>query len=270
MASRIGSLLTSTRLRSLKPIYSLRPFSTTSSSSPPTSRFTNNPSSFDWSDSEPESESDSQSPPIDKSKLPPPYDPFSNKPAVPEPSDPTNLQEVFFNMRTEGLTNYAIKMFDGLSKDGRTHEALELFSVIKDKQTMPDVVAHTAVIEAYVNAGGDHWKSAIRTYEKMLACGVLPNAYTFSVLIKGLVKESKLTEAGKYLIEMVTRGMKPNVTTFLSVFEGYVSEEKFEEGKKLLQELKEKGFEPDEKFVRDDTVKRGYIFNGVMRLLFDK
>lgn len=89
-------------------------------------------------------------------------------------------------MRTEGLTNHAIKMFDGLCKDGLTHEALELFSVMKDKGTMPDVVAHTAVIEAYVNAGGTHWKNGLRTYERMLACGVLPNAYTFSVLIKGM------------------------------------------------------------------------------------
>lgn len=77
-------------------------------------------------------------------------------------------------------------MFDGLSKDGLTHEALQLFSVMKDKGTMPDVVAHTAVIQAYVNAGGTHWKNALRTYQRMLACGVLPNAYTFSVLIKGV------------------------------------------------------------------------------------
>jgi PPR repeat family/PPR repeat len=183
MASRIGSFISSsTRLRSLKPFYSLLRFST--SSSHPTSRFTNTTASFDWSDSERDSESNTP-PPIDKSRMPPPYDPFNNKPSVPEPSDPTNLQEVFHKMRTEGLTNHAIKMFDGLSKDGLTHQALELFSVIKDKGTMPDVVAHTAVIEAYVNAGGTHWKNAIRTYERMLACGVLPNAYTFSVLIKG-------------------------------------------------------------------------------------
>jgi hypothetical protein len=28
-------------------------------------------------------------------------------------------------MRKESLTDYAIKMFDGLSKDGLTHEALD-------------------------------------------------------------------------------------------------------------------------------------------------
>ncbi|KAF8038660.1 hypothetical protein BT93_B1256 [Corymbia citriodora subsp. variegata] len=89
----------------------------------------------------------------DKAKLPPPYDPFSKKPAVEEPEDPKNLQEVFHRMRTEGLNDYAVKMFDALSKDGRTHEALELFGQIKDKGHMPDVVAHTAIIEAYCNAG---------------------------------------------------------------------------------------------------------------------
>ncbi|KAF8038280.1 hypothetical protein BT93_B0971 [Corymbia citriodora subsp. variegata] len=88
----------------------------------------------------------------DKAKFPPPYDPFSKKPAVEEPEDPKNLQEVFHKMRTEGLNDYAVKMFDALSKDGCTHEALELFSQIKDKGHMPDIVAHTAVIEAYCNA----------------------------------------------------------------------------------------------------------------------
>jgi hypothetical protein len=50
---------------------------------------------------------------------------LNKKPAIAEPSDPTNLHEVFHKMRKEGLTDYAIKMFDGLSKDGLTHEALD-------------------------------------------------------------------------------------------------------------------------------------------------
>lgn len=91
----------------------------------------------------------------DKAKLPPPYDPFGKKPVVEEPEDPKNLQEIFHKMRTEGLTDYAVKMFDALSKDGRTHEALELFGQIKDEGHMPDVVAHTAVMEAYCNAGAE-------------------------------------------------------------------------------------------------------------------
>ncbi|KAJ3694024.1 hypothetical protein LUZ60_009504 [Juncus effusus] len=238
----------------LSRLVSLKPFST---SRPP--RFTNTPSSFDFSDSEPESNHP-------KPDLPSPSDPFS----IQSHSDPTNLQEIFHGMRTEGLTNQAIKMFDGLSRDGLTHEALELFSVIKDRGKMPDVVAHTAVIAAYVSAGGAHWKDAIRVYEKMLASGVLPNAYTYMVLIKGLAKERRLTEARKYLVEMVTRGMRPNCGTYMSVFEAYVAEEKLLEGKELFEELKKKGFTLDEKTVRGNTVKRGHVFKSLMSMLFDK
>lgn len=127
---------------------------------------------------------------IDKSKLPPPYDPFSKKPAIEEPKDPKDLQDIFHKMRTEGLVPNAVKMFDALSKDGLTHEAMELFAQIKDHGHMPDVVAHTAVIEAYANAGQS--KEAVKVYMRMLTSGVMPNAYTYSVLIKGLAGDAKL------------------------------------------------------------------------------
>ncbi|KAJ1255376.1 hypothetical protein BS78_K250600 [Paspalum vaginatum] len=244
---------------------------TTSSPPPNRSPNTNSPVAFDWSDDD---DADNSSPPTPSTSnspdRPPPYDPFSKKPAVAEPSDPTNLQEIFHRMRTEGLTDYAIKMFDGLSKDGLTHEALALFAVIKDKGAMPDVVAHTAVLEAYANAGPKHWRDAVRTYDRMLASGVTPNAYTLAVLVRGLAASDRCAEAGKYLVEMLDREMRPNVATYLAAFEAYVRMEKVEEGKALLESLKGKGFVPDEEAMRDGTVKRGHVFRGVMNLLFDK
>uniref|UniRef100_A0A0E0PWW4 Ribosomal protein L15 n=1 Tax=Oryza rufipogon TaxID=4529 RepID=A0A0E0PWW4_ORYRU len=259
----------------LRPTCSVARFNTrrllsSTSSPPPTNRSsnTNSPVAFDWSDDD-----DNPSPPPMEAKspnLPPPYDPFSKKPAVMEPSDPTNLQEVFHRMRTEGLTDYAIKMFDGLSKDGLTHEALELFAIIKDKGAMPDVVAHTAVLEAYANAGPAHWRDVVRTYDRMLASGVTPNAYTLAVLVKGLAASDRFMEAGKYIVEMLDRGMRPNAATYLAVFEAYVRMEKVEEGRVLLETMKSKGFTPSEEAVRSGTVKRGHVFRGIMNMLFDK
>ncbi|KAF8666280.1 hypothetical protein HU200_053704 [Digitaria exilis] len=232
---------------------------------------TNSPVAFDWSDDDADNPTTPPPPSTAKTPdLPPPYDPFSKKPVLTEPSDPTNLQEIFHRMRTEGLTDYAIKMFDGLSKDGLTHEALELFAVIKDKGVMPDVVAHTAVLEAYVNAGPAHWRDAVRTYDRMLASGVKPNAYTLSVLVKGLAASDRCSEAGRYLLEMLDRGMRPNVVTYLAVFEAYVRLEKVELGEVLLETMKGKGFMPDKEAVRSSTVKRGHAFRGVMNLLFGK
>lgn len=207
---------------------------------------------------------------IDKPNLPPPYDPFNKKPAIEDPEDPTDLQEVFHKMRTDGLQNNAVKMFDALSKDGLTHEALELFAQIKDKGHMPDVVAHTAVIEAYAAAGKP--KDALKVYLRMLACGVAPNAYTYSVLIKALaVDTSFVGDAKKYVLEMMGKGMRPNAGTYVAVFEAFAGEEKAEEGREFLEQMKGKGFVADEKAVREVLKsRRGPVVRSVINILFSK
>ncbi|KAL5580447.1 hypothetical protein UlMin_012889 [Ulmus minor] len=227
---------------------------------------------FSLSDSEEEGEENPKNPPkeIDKSKLPPPYDPFNKKPVIEEPEDPQDLQQVFHKMRSDGLLNNAVKMFDELSEDGLTHEALELFAQIKDKGHMPDVVAHTAVIEAYANAG--QAKEALKVFLRMLASGVAPNAYTYSILIKGLAGNTKfLGEAKKYVVEMMDKGMKPNAGVYTAVFEALAREEKSGEGREFLKQMKAKGFVPDEKAVREALKsKRGPVSRSVMDILFAK
>lgn len=223
------------------------------------------------SDDETDHENDSKTTKeVDKSKLPPPYDPFSKKPAVEEPDDPKNLQEVFHKMRGDGLLNNAVKMFDGLSKDGLAHEALELFAQIKDKGLMPDVVAHTAVVEAYTNAG--QTKEAVKVFLRMLTSGVAPNAYTYTVLIKGLAANPKfLGDAKKYVIEMMSKGMRPNASVYVAVFEAFVREQKEDEAREFLVQMRERGFVPDEKATREVMKdKRGPVFRSVISILFRK
>ncbi|KAJ0014185.1 hypothetical protein Pint_21890 [Pistacia integerrima] len=219
------------------------------------------------SDSEQDDEDYGTTKTIEKTNLPPPYDPFNKKPAIEEPEDPKNLQEIFHKMRTEGLVTNAVKMFDALSKDGLIHEASELFSQINDKGHMPDVVAHTTVVEAYMNAGRS--KEGVKVFLRMLACGVAPNANTYSVLIKGLAGDARLNDAKKYLMEMMAKGMRPNAGTYTAVFEAFVKEQKVEEAKELLEQMKSKGFVADEKAVKEAlNNKRGPAFRGVMEILF--
>ncbi|WCJ41273.1 Tetratricopeptide repeat (TPR)-like superfamily protein [Euphorbia peplus] len=205
-----------------------------------------------------------------KPKLPPPYNPFTTNPPIKEPEDPKDLQLIFHKMRTEGLLNNAVKMFDALSQDGLTHEALQLFSQIKEKGHMPDVVGHTAVIEAYANAGGRS-KEAVEVFLRMVNSGVKPNAYTYSVLIKGLVGDGKVGDAKKYVMEMMGKGMRPNVGTYVAVFEGFVERGMVEEAKEMVVEMKEKGFSPDEESVCEVLKsKRGENFATLMNVLFNK
>ncbi|KAA8536672.1 hypothetical protein F0562_029150 [Nyssa sinensis] len=243
-----------------------RPFS--SASEEPSTIKRNTKVNFSFSESDDE---DLEQTVTKKTKLPPPYDPFNKKPVIEEPEDPKNLQEVFYKIRSDGLINNAIKMFDALSKDGLTHEALELFGQIKDKGNMPDVVAHTAVIEAYANAG--QGKEALKVYLRMLASGVAPNAYTYTVLIKGLANSGDaklLGDAKKYVMEMMGKGMKPNAGTYVAVFEAFAREGKVEEGREFLVQMKAKGFVPDEKAVREVLrEKRGPVFRSIMNLIFN-
>ncbi|KAK7269507.1 hypothetical protein RIF29_22238 [Crotalaria pallida] len=226
--------------------------------------------SLSGSDSESDDENNATTPTKDR-KLPPPYDPFNKKPAIEEPKDPKDLQQIFHDMRSgDGLFNHAVKMFDELSKQGLTHEALELFGHIKDKGQMPDVVSHTAIIEAYANAGQP--KEALKVYMRMLASGVTPNAYTYGVLIKGLCVDAKfLKDAKKYVLEMMDKGMRPSAATYMAVFEALVKEEKVDEAGELLEGMKGKGFVPDEKAVKEVlSNKRGPVFRTVMDILFGK
>ncbi|KAK8509930.1 hypothetical protein V6N12_001998 [Hibiscus sabdariffa] len=223
------------------------------------------------SDEEEEQKQGVSSKELDRPNLPPPYDPFNKNPVIEEPQDPKNLQQVFHDMRGDGLINNAVKMFDSLSKDGLTHEALELFAQFKDNGQMPVVVAHTAVIEAYAGAGRS--KEALKSFMRMLASGVAPNAYTYTVLIKGLAAADAkhLADAKKYLMEMMGKGMKPNAGTYTAVFEAFARAEKVEEAKEFLGQMKEKGFVPDEKDVRAAlSDRRGPVFRSIMSIFFDK
>ncbi|XP_022861730.1 pentatricopeptide repeat-containing protein At4g38150-like [Olea europaea var. sylvestris] len=259
------------------PLFHTRPFCTPAETPTP---FKRNPKLVNFSlpsDSESDSESGSstrktEAKQIDKPKLPPPYDPFNKKPIIEEPDDPKNLQEVFAKLREDGLMNSAVKMFDGLSQEGLTHEALELFSQIKDKGKMPDVVAHTAVIEAYMQANQP--KEAHKVYMRMLASGVLPNAYTYRVLIRGLAESGEVQmvkEAKKYFGEMVGRGMRPNAVVCVASFEGLVKVGLEKEGTEMLEMLKEKGIVPEESKVREALKnKRGTVYRTVMSVFYGK
>ncbi|KAI3810619.1 hypothetical protein L1987_20240 [Smallanthus sonchifolius] len=153
-------------------------------------------------------------------------------------------------------------MFDELSKQGLTYEALELFSQIKDKGHMPDVVAHTVVIEAYATTGKG--KEALKVYMRMLASGVLPNAYTYTVLIKALAgsgDEKLFGEAKKLFVEMMGKGVGLNAGTCVAVLEGLVKVGKEEEGREVVVKIRAPGLAPDEEGLRELLKnKRGHFF----------
>ncbi|KAK1318691.1 Pentatricopeptide repeat-containing protein [Acorus calamus] len=234
------------------------------------SKFTNTTASFDWSSDEDDDIEETKRNPkvVDKRKLP-----LSKKKHEDDGLDeePSELQEELHKATTtEGLKSHVVKMLDGLCiDDGLIHEALELISFMKNNG-MPDVVVHTAVIEAFSNYPG-HSKQALRSYKRMLASGVLPNAYTYSVLIRGLARDGKLAEGRKYVLEMMGRGMRPNAGTHGVVLEAFDREGKEDEGRALLEEMKSKGFVPEEKSERLQRMREQFpVFRDAVMRIFSR
>lgn len=162
---------------------------------------------------------------------------------------PEDLREVLGMVCTEeALISSTMKMVEGLLRDGFVNVGLEIGAKIEETNEVPRVVADTAVIEHYVNAGGNRTKDALRVFKHMSVCGVEPNAYTYSIIIKALAaadlnrNPNYIRYAKKYFVEMLERGMQPNEETFCAVLEGIGRGENKPEAEEFVENVKAKGF----------------------------
>ncbi|KAL6197404.1 hypothetical protein ACLB2K_033013 [Fragaria x ananassa] len=126
---------------------------------------------------------------------------------------------------------------------------MELCSRTVEMGMQPMVVIHTWVIEAYLKFGKT--KGALEAYWGMLAAGVAPNSYTYTVLVKGLTADPNIFgEAKKCLLEMMEKGLRPNAATYTAVIESFAKQgdkASEEECKELVEVMISKGFVPNAK-----------------------
>ncbi|KAL6133185.1 hypothetical protein ACLB2K_065422 [Fragaria x ananassa] len=160
----------------------------------------------------------------------------------------------YFYLKTSSAYHFqklGCKMYTALIVDGNLDEAAEFHNEIKETRIDPMVLIHTSVIKAYLKFGKT--KGALEAYLAMLAAGVAPNSYTYTVLIKGLAADPNFFgDAKKYLLEMMDKGKRPNVATFTAVIEGFAKQEDKaaeEEGKAFVRVMMDKGFVPNAKAI---------------------
>ncbi|CAN6547988.1 unnamed protein product [Malus baccata var. baccata] len=126
------------------------------------------------------------------------------------------MQQTFEKMRTNWIVEEAWRMYHGLLMDNQVDQANEFYKQNK-RGIIPDVAIHTVVIEAYANAGKAN--GALKAYKHMLANGVDPNLYIYSVLIKALAADSDfILTARKYFLKMLDKRIIPNS----DIYEAYM------------------------------------------------
>ncbi|KAM5560816.1 pentatricopeptide repeat-containing protein [Rosa sericea] len=190
-----------------------------------------------------------------------------------DPENPKDLEQVFDIMcRTEPLIHTVTRMVNMLKKDGFLSQAQEIRGEFDLGGHIPEVVTHTGVIEIY--AKSDLAKEAHTVFLRMLSLGLAPNAYTYSVIIKALAKDSNfLEDAKKYLLEMMDKGMQPNARTYTPVFKAFarLEEDNVKKGKEFLMEMKAKGFRAKKKAVMEVLKgRKGPVVETVISILFGK
>lgn len=175
---------------------------------------------------------------------------------------PPEADEIFKKMKETGLIPNAVAMLDGLCKDGLVKEAMNLFGLMREKGTIPEVVVYTAVVEGFCKAA--KFDDAKRVFRKMQSNGIVPNAFSYRVLVQGLCKGKKLEESVEFCVEMLEAGHLPNPATFVGLVDLACSEGGGEEAMGAIRRLRDKGFAYDDKAVREHLDKKG-PFNNVVR-----
>ncbi|XP_004301367.1 PREDICTED: pentatricopeptide repeat-containing protein At5g65560-like [Fragaria vesca subsp. vesca] len=166
------------------------------------------------------------------------------------------------------IFDFSLNMHSALLMDGSVNE-----DTIQHSLTEPSVVHHTLVIESFLKFG--KVKGALKAYWGMLAAGVAPNSYTYTVLIKGLTADPLFSgDAKKCLLEMMKKGMRPNAATYIAVVESFAKKGdkgSEEECKELVEVMVSKGFVPNAKAMREVLKGRPKaIIRGIMNIVLSK
>ncbi|PRQ21168.1 putative pentatricopeptide [Rosa chinensis] len=186
-----------------------------------------------------------------------------------------DVQKVVRKWRTKSdcLYKNLFKMFKALIEDGNADQAMELYKRHVETGMLPMVVPHTCVIEAFLKFGNT--KGALEAYWGMLAAGVAPNSYTYTVLIKGLTADPNFSgDAKKCLLEMMDKGMRPNAATYTAVIESFAKQEdeaSEKECKELVEVMIGKGFVPNAKAMMEVLKGRPTpVIRRVMNIVLSK
>lgn len=120
--------------------------------------------------------------------------------------------DVLDRMLLRGFSTDALTygyLIHGLCRMGQVDEARALLNKIAN----PNTVLYNTLISGYV-ASGRFEEAKDLLYNNMVIAGYEPDAYTFNIMIDGLLKKGHLVSALEFFYDMVAKGFEPNVITY--------------------------------------------------------
>ncbi|KAG5244283.1 pentatricopeptide repeat-containing protein [Salix suchowensis] len=126
-------------------------------------------------------------------------------------------------------------LIDGLCKDRRVNEALDIFSYMKAKRISPDIFTYNSLIQGLCNFR--RWKEASALLNEMMSLNIMPNiafrlfrvmqstylkpdVVMYNILIDAMCEFGNLKDARKLFSELSFQGLLPNVQIYTTIING--------------------------------------------------
>ncbi|XP_004513678.1 uncharacterized protein, partial [Cicer arietinum] len=118
----------------------------------------------------------------------------------------------------------------------RIKEVDRAWGLLKESDFAPNVVSYTILISGYCKLS--KMKEASRIFDEMVRSGIKPSAPIFNALIDGFVKAGDMASALGIHKKMILYGCTPDVVTFTSLIDGYCRVGQVDYGLELWREMK--------------------------------
>ncbi|KAJ4716362.1 Pentatricopeptide repeat-containing protein [Melia azedarach] len=154
------------------------------------------------------------------------------------------------------VVDLVVKSYSNLNM---VDKAVNIVNLAKFHGFMPGILSYNAILDSIIRSGGNNWvKFAEELYGEMSKNKVLPNVFTYNILIRGFCGAGNLEMGLRFFTEMEKNKCLANVVTYNTLIDGYCKLGRIDDAFKLLRDMGLKGIEAN-------LISYNVIINGLCR-----
>lgn len=163
--------------------------------------------------------------------------------------------------RSNGAVRLQDRFFNSLIRSygqaGLFEESMKLFQTMKSIGVSPSVITFNSLLSILLRRGRTNMAKSV--YEEMLSTyGVIPDTYTYNILIRGFCKNSMVDQGFQFFKEMSRFNRDPDIVTYNTLVDGLCRAGKVKIAHNLVKGMRKKSKDLNPNIVTYTTLIRGY------------
>ncbi|RZC80962.1 hypothetical protein C5167_043532, partial [Papaver somniferum] len=126
-------------------------------------------------------------------------------------------------------------MLDGLCKNGKIEEAIELFESMEGIGALANIEMYTILIHGLCRA--DQLEDARKMFHEIPEKGLVPNVVTYNTMMSGLFHRKMSLKVDKLIIEMEEKCCLPTARTYDTIIKGFFKGKETEKALQFLRKM---------------------------------